>query len=387
MILAYLKQTTTTYLCILGLVLISGFCSYAVAYDPSEAANHCQPEPRRLSQYTVRRAPRQVLLVPLLYKNPEVPRENERWPEPSAQILNNFYRYHYHAQVIWLRNIRTWQDYYQQTSELIQRGYQFDRIIFIAHGGFDGPLLRSEILIEENELKGDQAIAQQVSEAQPGNEKVISITYSLHKNKAFSDYLTNNWRELLNTPDGEMRHAIKQKHIELQAMDTACFDKFCNMQKLLGQSDSERAVRLESCERVCRPALYEVKNFERASEDRFMLFANSLRSLTREDGLIFMGECNAGTPTPKQYSHWDTPGIVVSSKIADGPYQNYVHLLSSASDRLVAGPIGKSSASDIVKRIISMEKNHEQSFLCMALPSQKQIAQDNLVDHSPTHAP
>jgi hypothetical protein len=349
--------------CVLGL----GLDQRLLAADM--AALTCEPEAHRLSEYRVKNAPQRVLLVPMLYRNPDNPRENELWPEPSARRLSDFYRHQFNAQVHWLRNIRTWRDYYEQTDALIKRGMQFDRMIFIAHGGFDGPVLRNEILSETRVVEGGQAKVMQVSEAQPGNEHVVTITNSLTKNKAFSDYLATHWQEILMSPETQVRAQLKQQHQIFQPMDQACYAKFCDAKKLAGLSPEVGQVRLETCERVCRPSLYEVKYFEQVSEKRFWLFANSLQALVKNDGLVFMGECNAGTPTPKQYSHWDTPGIVVSSKLAGGPYYNYVNLLSTATKRLVAGPIGSSSAEDIVKRIVALESNHEQRFLCMATPS------------------
>ncbi len=332
---------------------------------------NCQPQTQRLSYYQVERIPKNVLIVPLLYRNPDFPRETDRWPESYSHILSNFYRNRFRAKVTWLHNIRSWESFYQQTGALIQSGSHFDRVIFIGHGGFDGPVLSSAILLEDLAQKDSQGIAQQVSEAQPGNERIISISFDLHKNKPFSDFVSTHWQTLLNLPDVEMRRTLKQKHQEFQAIDYACFDKFCNPQKLSLLPDYTRRDRLDSCERVCRPALYEAKNYERASEERFMLFANALRSLVNPEGLIFMGGCNAGSDTPKQYSHWDTPGIVVSSKIAGGPYQSYVQLLSYATDRLVSGPIGRSSANEIVKRIIALENNQEQRNLCTSLPTNR----------------
>lgn len=328
----------------------------------------CTPEEHRLSEYAVKQTARRVLLVPLLYRNPDNVGEHENWPEPSARRLNEFYRAR-GTQVHWLRNVRTWQDYYDQTDELAERNLQFDRVIFIAHGGFDGPLLRNEILSETRETKGDQAKILQISESQPGNEHVVSITNSVSKNKAFNDYVTTHWQDLLKLPETQVRASLKAQHQALQAMDMKCYDKFCSAKKMQNLVGAARQARLDTCERVCRPSIYEVKYYEQVGEKRFWLFANSLRKLVHEDGLVFMGECNAGTPTPKQYTHWDTPGIVVSSKLADGPYHNYVNLLSAATGRMVAGPIGSSSADDVVKRIIALESNHNQRFLCMAMPS------------------
>ena len=358
-----------------GILSVLGLCFDNQAFAIDNTSATCEPEAHSLDDFPVRKSPKRVLLVPMLYHNPEYPRETELWPEPAARKLSEFYRNQFKSDVHWLRNIRTWQDYFQQAKALNDYGLHFDRVIFIAHGGFDGPVLRNEVLSETRVIEGDEAKVTQISEAQPGNEHVVTITNKLSKNKAFSDYLASHWQELLTLPETQVRAQLKQQHQALQTMDNACYAKFCNEKKLAGLVSETREARVETCERVCRPSLYEVKYFEQVSERRFWLFANSLRDLVKDDGLVFMGECNAGTPTPKQYSHWDTPGIVVSSKLAGGPYHNYVNLLSSATKRLVAGPIGSSSADDIVKRIIALESNHEQRFLCMAAPASAQANQ------------
>lgn len=342
----------------------------AWAIDEELTFEACQMDSTRKSHYDVSQYPRNVLLVPLLYNHPDVPRESEHWPEPYARTLANFYRGRFHANVTWLRNLRTWQDFYDQSSELIAQGRQYDRIIFIAHGGFDGPVLRHDVLIETLDVQGEKGLAQKVTEAQPGNERVVSISYQASKNKAFNDYIHQNWRDLVNMPEGDMFRLLKQKHLEVQPVDQVCYAKFCSAQKLQSLSDEEKSKRIASCEKVCRPALYEARNYERVSEDRFNLFAGSLSKLSNSDSLIFMGECNAGTDTPKQKDYWEIPpGIVASSNLAGGPHHTYIHLLSSATGRLVSGPIGKSSANDIVAKVIALENNHDQDKLCMVGPN------------------
>lgn len=362
----YLKIYGRLYCKLFGLLLLCVFSNSTVLAETDEQPN-CQPHPTQLSDFAVKRSPKAILLVPLLYKNPDTPRENEHWPEPSARALESFYRGR-GAQVTWLRNVRTWQQYYSYIDQLRERGQHFDRVIFIGHGGFDGPLLNSDVLLENKEIKGDRAEAILLTEQQPGNEQVVSLSYQPNENKAFSEYLERNWRELLNMSQDEARAELQQQHQKHQSVDSQCFSKFCPSAKLNGLSTEQRSERQASCNKVCRKSLYDYKFYERVNEDRFWLFANSLRDVLKKDGLIFMGECNAGSPTPKQYSHWDTPGIVVSSKVAGGPYHNYVHFLSTATGRLVAGPIGSSSAEDIVNRIVAMESNQEQRFLCMATP-------------------
>jgi len=49
--------------------------------------------------------------------------------------------------------------------------------------------------------------------------------------------------------------------------------------------------------------------------------------------------------------------------------QSYVHLISAAIDRMVAGPIGRKQCHDIVNRIIKFETNLPQHKLCIAYPS------------------
>lgn len=359
-----LMQKTIMMVLALALSLINPL------HAAENASQTCEPEAHSINDYQVRKAPKNVLIVPMLYHNTDNPRETEHWPEPPARTLTNFYQGQFKTRVHWLRNVRSWQAYYTQTDELIRQGMQFDRVVFIAHGGFDGPLLQNEITSETREVNGDHAMIKQVSEAQPGNEHVVTIeTKNMARNKGFNDYLASNWQQLLTHPENEVRAILKQQHQAFQPMDKACYANFCDAKKLAALTPETKTARLETCEKVCRPSLYDVKYFEQPSEKRFRLFSDSLKSLVKEDGIIFMGECNAGTPAPKQYSHWDTPGIVVSSKIAGGPYHNYVNLLSAATGRLVAGPIGSSSADDIVKRITALENNHEQRFLCMAMPS------------------
>src|SRR5574341_1229072 len=71
-----------------------------------------------LNQWPVVQFPKRVLLIPLLRKQDDS-NENERWPERPAALLADFYRRRFQAEVVWLRNIRTWDDYYFEVNRLL----------------------------------------------------------------------------------------------------------------------------------------------------------------------------------------------------------------------------------------------------------------------------
>ncbi|MDO9138760.1 MAG: hypothetical protein Q7U38_00330, partial [Methylobacter sp.] len=98
-------------------------------------------------------------------------------------------------------------------------------------------------------------------------------------------------------------------------------------------------------------------------------FADSLNSLTSEDGLIFFGACNPGSAAPIKMIEKDETGLLINSPLAGGPHKSYVHLVSAATGRITAGPIGNSSAEDIVNRIVMFENGRSQQYLCIVAPA------------------
>jgi hypothetical protein len=96
-----------------------------------------------------------------------------------------------------------------------------------------------------------------------------------------------------------------------------------------------------------------------------------LSSLTAADGLIFFGACNPGSAAPEKIQEPDETEFLINSTLANGPHKSYVHLMSTATGRITAGPIGNSSAEDIVKRLTMFETNRPQNYLCIADPSTK----------------
>jgi len=65
----------------------------------------------------------------------------------------------------------------------------------------------------------------------------------------------------------------------------------------------------------------------------------------------------------------DETELLINSTIAGGPHRSYVHLVSAATGRIAAGPIGQSSADDIINRVTLFENNRAQRNLCIASPS------------------
>jgi hypothetical protein len=67
----------------------------------------------------------------------------------------------------------------------------------------------------------------------------------------------------------------------------------------------------------------------------------------------------------------DETKLLINSTLAGGPHKSYVHLVSAATGRITAGPIGESSAKDIVNRVIMFETGRPQYNLCVVAPAAK----------------
>ena len=166
-------------------------------------------------------------------------------------------------------------------------------------------------------------------------------------------------------------HQLKGLEKQIQPIDNACFQLYCSANKLASMPDEHRTYQLYLCELICRKPLFELKTLVEISPERFFYFTKSLNSLVTPDGLLFFGACNPGTKAPKKAVEWDETGLLINSTLAGGPHQSYVHLVSTATGRITAGPIGDSSAEDIVNRIIKFETNRHQHNLCLISPVTK----------------
>jgi hypothetical protein len=93
--------------------------------------------------------------------------------------------------------------------------------------------------------------------------------------------------------------------------------------------------------------------------------------LASSDGLIFFGACNPGSAAPVKVVEKDETELLINSNLASGPHKTYVHLVSTATSRVTAGPIGDSSAEDIVNRVIMFESGRPQYNLCIVEPAGK----------------
>ena len=168
----------------------------------------------------------------------------------------------------------------------------------------------------------------------------------------------------------EILHSLQDKVMQLQPLDTACFDRYCSADKLTATSKEIYENRLRICEHICRKSLFNLKSTVEISSERFHLFTSTLSSLTTPDGLIFFGACNPGSAAPKELPKLTGAEKLINSTMAGGPYSTYVHLVSSVTDRVTAGPVGESSAEDIVDRIVLFETNRPQRYLCIVAPTQ-----------------
>lgn len=353
--------------------LVSLLLLWICAADVYSDKNHlmsCQPFYGELSDLKVLQRPRRVLLVPLLSREPHTT-ETPRWSEHPARVLEAFYRNRFHADVTQLRDVWSWTDYFQQVERIVGQSPPFDRVVFISHGGFDGPVLQNVVFWQNFKVTGNKAELLQLSEAQPGLEHTLSITYDTEKNRIFSDYMASRWRELAPMKSTDVWHLLKGLEKQIQPLDNVCFQNYCSQDQLATSPEQQRGYRLNLCELICREPLFEQKTSVEISPERFFHFTKSLSSLVTEDGLIFFGACNLGSAAPERVVERDETEFLINSTLGDGPHKSYVHLVSAVTGRVTAGPIGDSSAEDIINRVVMLETRRPQRNLCVVAPVAK----------------
>lgn len=350
-------------------LLLLWICAADVYSDESRLIS-CGSSYRRLSDLKLQRPPRRVLLVPLLSRDPHTT-ESPRWSEQPARTLEAFYRNRFNADVTQLRDVWSWTDYFQQVDQLVQQSPPFDRIMFISHGGFDGPVLKNAVFWQNFQVTGGKGELLQLSEAQPGLENAMSITYDTEKNRFFSDYMATRWPELAPMKSTDIWNLLKGLEKQIQPLDQACFQHYCSPDQLATSTELQRGYRLDLCELICREPLFEQKTSVEISPERFFHFTKSLSSLVTTDGLIFFGACNPGSAAPEKLLEKDETELLINSTLGGGPHKSYVHLVSAVTGRITAGPIGQSSAGDIVNRIVMFETGRPQNNLCIVAPAEK----------------
>lgn len=292
-----------------------------------------------------------------------------RWSERPARILETFYRNRFNAEVKQLRDVWSWTDYYRQVEQLIQQATPFDRVIFIGHGGFDGPILEEAAFLQSFQVTETKAKLTTLSESQPGLKTVLSISYDTKKNRIFSDYMSSHLPELAAMTFPDNWQWLTELEKQLQPLDNACFQRSCSPEQLATKRGEQLEYQLHICNLFCRESLFQLNISVEISPERFFNFTNSLSSLVTADGLIFFGACNPGSTAPKKIVWRTEAEFLINSTLAGGPHRSYVHLISAATDSMIAGPIGSSSADDIVNRIIKFETNLPQHTLCIAYPA------------------
>ncbi len=342
----------------------------ANVYSEENRQMSCETSHSRSNDLRLQQPPRRVLLVPLLSRGPHTT-ENPRWPEQPARTLKAFYRNRFNADVTQLRDVWSWTDYYRQVEQIMQQQPPFDRVMFIGHGGFDGPILKNAVFWQNFKVTGSKGELIQYSEAQPGLKNVLSITFDAEKNRIFSDYMISHWSEFAPMKSTDIWHQLKGLEKQLQPLNHICYQQYCSPNQLATNTEQQREYRLNLCELICREPLFEQKTAVELSPERFFHFTNSLSSLVTADGLIFFGACNPGSAAPEKVVEKDETGLLINSTLAGGPHKSYVHLVSAATDHIIAGPVGQSSAEDIVNRIIMFETGRPQYNLCIVTPATK----------------
>jgi len=350
-------------------LLLMWICA-ADVYSHEHHSMLCRSFNGRLSDLKLQQPPGRVLLVPLLSRDPYT-NESPRWSEQPARTLKAFYRKRFKAAVMQLGNVWTWTDYYRQVEQLVQHSPPFDRVIFISHGGFDGPILNNTVFGQDFQLTGNKGKLLQISESQPGLKNVLSLTYDTEKNQIFSDYMASRWQELAPMNFADIWHLLTGLEKQLQPLDSACFQRYCSPDRLAARRGQQLEYQLYLCELLCRESLFKQKTSVEISPERFFNFTKSLSSLVTADGLIFFGACNPGSTAPEKVVERDEIDLLINSTLAGGPHKSYVHLVSAATGRITAGPIGSSSAEDIVNRIIMFETGRPQRYLCIVAPATK----------------
>ena len=342
----------------------------ASVYSEDNQLMSCRPFYGGLSGLKLQQPPKRVLLVPLLSRDPST-NGSPRWSEQPARTLEAFYRKQFNADVKQLRDVWSWKDYYQQVEQIVRQSAPFDRVIFIGHGGFDGPILNNAEYWHSFEVEGNNGKLLQFSEAQPGLKNLWTITYDTEKNRIFSDYMAARWPELALMKFSDIWHLLTALEKKLLPLDRACFQRSCPPERLAALLGQKLEYQLYLCELFCRESLFKLKTSVELSPERFFYFTKSLNSLVTADGLIFFGSCNPGSAAPKKVVERGKIDLLINSTLAGGPYKSYVHLVSAVTGIITAGPIGNSSAGDIVNRLIMFETGRPQRNLCIAAPAEK----------------
>jgi hypothetical protein len=159
-------------------LLLLWICATDVYSDEHHAVS-CRAFYGRLSDLKLQQPPRRVLLVPLLSRDPYT-NGSSRWSEQPARTLDAFYRNRFNAAVKQLRDVWSWTDYYRQVEQMVQQSTPFDRVIFISHGGFDGPILNNTVFWQDFQITGSKGKLLQHSEMQPGLNPYLTSQINNH---------------------------------------------------------------------------------------------------------------------------------------------------------------------------------------------------------------
>ncbi len=304
-------------------------------------------------------------------------RRSFRWRPIGAVIVRSkngipyaiWYRAKGVTEIVTVPRIERWEDLDQHASDFA--GTTFDRVIIVGHGALDGPLTRGDV---SRTIENSRIVEQWT--LQPGVVFEYSTTYLAD----FADFVDSNRETLLTQYDSVTDTLFEQVTQQQQDDYDACAQRvwdeteFANCEQGCDVTcetfeGQERNVNcFDGCFNQCTddyinelagPACSPIQNefSETVDEDAYNKFAGSLASLTADDGLIFLGFCNAAT---------DAYDATVVNELSG--LRSYTDLIASTTGRHASGPIGKTSGQDIIDRVTRMEKDRDQKYLYIAAP-------------------
>ncbi len=343
------------------------------ATDSSDMEN-CGDKCDYLGEFpAINAEPKSVLFIPM--SSGYLGLSEQEWQSDDSEFdraireLTAMYEAKGVTEIVVLPRLQNWDDVADIADDLSDK--TFDRVIVVGHGALDGPITRGEAArtIEPGKIVEEWVM-------QPGLTRRYTTTYT---GDVFQDFIdanhdtlltqyesvTNNLMDLIteNEQQAYEECVYRMSDDNEPACDAAC-DESCSTFE--GQ---ERNVNCDSgCFNqcvddyinevaipTCTPISHE---FEEALDaDAYRDFSDGLASLTADDGLIFLGFCNAAT---------DAYSATVVNSISG--LRSYTDLVASTTGRHASGPIGSTSGQDIIDRVTAMERNRDQKYLYIAAP-------------------
>jgi hypothetical protein len=317
--------------------------------------------------------PESVLFIPM--SSGYLGLSEQKWQSDDVEFdraireLSAMYEAKGATEIVTLPRLQRWEDLGDTAASF--NGKTFDRVIIVGHGALDGPITRGEA---QRTIDPGVIVEQWVM--QPGLMRQYTTTFSEER---FGAFISDNRDALLTQYDSvtealyeQISDADQEAYAQcVTAMATDNQDA-CSTSGAESCSTFEGQERNENCDEGCfnqciddyvnevaGPTCSPINNEfeEKLDEEAYNAFSASLASLTTDDGLIFLGFCNAAT---------DADSATVVAALSG--LRSYTDLIAATTGRHASGPIGKTSGQDIINRVTAMEKNRDQKFLYIAAP-------------------